>query len=340
MNIENGRKNKRQKMQENKGNLLIGLFTLLGVIVLIAVIGWIVLRPEEEPIQGEVEAKEIRISGKIAARIAEIKVDEGMFVHKGDTLVLLSSPELQAKLSQAEAAENAAQAQHLKAMNGTRQEQINAAFEMWEKAKAGTEIAQKSFERARKLFDKEVIPAQKFDEANAQYKAAIATEKAAKAQYDMAVNGAQTEDKMASKALVDRAKGAVSEVQAFLPETMLTSPIDGEISEIFLSQGELVGQGAPIINLIDLNDSWISFNIKEQLLATLPMGKEVFAKIPALNNQRIKLKVTYIKALGSYATWKATKTTGEFDVKTFEVRLKPVEKVEGLRPGMSVLLEK
>ena len=322
-----------------KTNLLLGLITLVGVIILISIIGWIIFRPTEPLIQGQAEANEVRVSGKLAGRIVQFNAEEGSFVNKGDTLVILESPELNAKLQQAQAAQDAAQAQNLKAINGARTEQIQGAFEMWQKAKVGVDIAKKSLDRIQKLFDNGVIAAQKYDEAQAQYDAAVATEKAAKSQYDMAVNGSQKEDKMAASAMVDRAKGAVSEVKAYMQETHLIAPISGEISEIFPKAGELVGQGAPIMNIVNLDDIWITFNVKETLLNSMQMGNEFTAIIPALNNKEVKLKVNYIKALGSYATWKATKTTGEFDAVTFEVRAKPIEKIEGLRPGMTALVK-
>jgi HlyD family secretion protein len=326
-------------LKKNRTNLVLGLIVFLVVVVLIAIIGWIVLRPEPEIIQGEVEANEVRVSGKLAGRITEFKAEEGQFVQAGDTLVLLSSPELMAKLEQAEAAEDAAVAQNKKAIKGARYEQIEGAFEMWNKAKVGLDIAEKSYSRAKKLFDGEVIPAQKFDEAEAQYHAAIATEKAARSQYNMAMNGAEKEDKMAAQALVNRAKGAVSEVQAYMPETMLTAPISGEISEIYPKQGELVGSGAPIMSIMDLNDCWITFNVREDQLKNMKIGSMIRVSIPALEIDAASFKISYLKALGSYATWKATKTTGDFDRKTFEVRAKPVQKIKDLRPGMTVLME-
>jgi HlyD family secretion protein len=329
------------KANEKKGkvNLLIGLATLLGIVLLVSLIGTIFMKPEKELIQGEVDANEVRVSSKIAGRIQEFKVEEGASVQKGEMLVVINSPELYAKIEQAEAAENAAQAQNLKAIKGARKELIDGAFEQWQKAKVGLDIAQKSYARAKKLYDNQVISAQKFDEAEAQYNAALATEKAAKTQYDMAKNGAEKEDKLAAQALVDRAKGAVSEVKSYIPETQLIAPISGEISEIFPKQGELVGQGAPIMNVVDLNSCWITFNLRETSLAKVKMGTVLNVTIPALNNQQIKVKVNYIKALGSYATWRATKTSGQFDVKTFEVRAKPINGVQGLRPGMSAVLD-
>jgi HlyD family secretion protein len=155
----------------------------------------------------------------------------------------------------------------------------------------------------------------------------------------MALNGAESEDKEAALALVNRAKGAVDEVKSYLKEITLTSPIDGEVTEIFPKRGELVGTGAPIMSIVDLNDIWFSFNVREDLLGDLKMGKTFKVKIPALNNQVVVVKVSYIKALASYATWKATKTTGQFDVKTFEVRARPTSKIKDLRPGMSAVFE-
>jgi HlyD family secretion protein len=326
-------------MKKKNQDLRTGLFALIVVIVIIFIIGLIVYRPESTVIQGEAVASEVRISGKVPGRIKQFIKEEGSWVHAGDTVVLIDSPELTAKLEQANAAENAAQAQNKKAIKGARKEMIFGAYEMWQKALVGVDISKKSYDRVQKLFDKGVVTAQKRDEAEAQYKAAVATANAAKSQYDMAMNGAEKEDKEAAEALVSRAKGAVNEVKSYLKEITLTSPITGEIAEIYPKCGELVGTGAPIMSIIDLNDMWFSFNVREDLLGDLKMGKTFNVKVPALNNQIVQVKVSYIKALASYATWKATKTTGQFDVKTFEVRAKPTATVKDLRPGMTALFE-
>lgn len=211
---------------------------------------------------------------------------------------------------------------------------------MWQKAQAGLEIAKKSYTRVQNLYDKGVMSAQKRDEAEANYKAMVATEKAAKSQYDMARDGARSEDKAAAAALVQQAGGAVAEVESYLKESALVSPIDGEVSERFPQVGELVGTGAPIMNITDLNDMWVSFSVREDLLKDIKIGSELNAFIPALDNKPVKLKVYYMKDMGSYAAWKATKTTGQFDSKTFEVRARPQEKIADLRPGMSVVMKK
>jgi len=319
--------------------MLFAFLTLLLVIAVVSFIGWIVLKPEPVMLQGQAEATEVRVSGKVPGRIDKFMATEGMTVKKGDTLVLLSSPELNATLMQATSAAEAASAQNQKALKGARAEQIAGAYEMWQKAEVGVKLAEKTYNRVQNMYSEGVVPAQKRDEAEANYQASVATAKAAKSQYDMAMNGAENEDKMAALAMVNRAKGAVSEVQSYLSETMLLSPIDGEVSDIFPKQGELVGSGAPIMNIVDLTDVWVVFNIREDLLSNIKMGTELEASIPALGNKTVKLKVDYIKAMASYATFKATKNNGGFDVKSFEVHARPVVAVEGLRPGMSLMVD-
>ena len=228
----------------------------------------------------------------------------------------------------------------MKARKGARSQEIAGAYELWQKSKAGLEIARKSFERIENLYNKGVVSAQKRDEAEANYKAMAATEKAARSQYDMAIEGARSEDKAAAAALVAQAEGAVAEVESYMKERVLVSPIDGEISERFPEVGELVGTGAPVMNILDMDDMWVSFSIREDLLSSIRIGDEVKGFIPALNNKEIVMKVYYMKDMGTYAAWKATKTTGQYDSKTFEVRARPVEKILGLRPGMSVIMER
>ena len=319
--------------------MLLAFLTLLGVVALVALVGFFMLRKGPEIVQGQAEVTEYRVSSKVPGRILEFRVKEGQTVQAGDTLAILEAPDVQAKLDQARAAESAAQAQNEKALKGARHEQVQAAYEMWQKAQAGLTIAEKSYKRIKNLHDQGVMSAQKLDEITAQRDAAAATEKAAKAQYDMARNGAEREDKAAAAALVERAKGAVAEVESYIQETILTAPMPGEVSEIFPKVGELVGTGAPIMNVSVMEDMWVTFNVREDLLQGLGMGSEFEAYVPALD-RNIRLKVYYLKDLGTYAAWKATKTTGQFDLKTFEVRATPQEKVEGLRPGMSVILKK
>ena len=329
-------------MSDNKkkysvNNMMLAFIAVLVAVGLVALAGFFLLTPPDEVIMGQAEATTIRISGKVPGRIASYRFNEGDQVKAGDTLVFLSTPEVQAKLMQVEAVKAAAEAQHAKALKGARDQEVTAAYEMWQKAQAGLTIAKKSYDRVRNLYEKGVMSAQKKDEAEANYNAMVATEKAARSQYEMAKEGARKEDKAAAAALVNQASGALAEVESYAEESALVAPIDGEISERFPEVGELVGTGAPIMNIADLTDMWVSFSIREDLLSQVKVGNEVKAFVPALDNQEITLKVYYMKDMGTYAAWKATKTTGQYDAKTFEVRARPVQPVEGLRPGMSVI---
>ncbi|MDP3399049.1 MAG: efflux RND transporter periplasmic adaptor subunit [Bacteroidales bacterium] len=327
------------KTRKNNNNLLAGLAGLLGVIVIVSLIGLYATKPEPVIIQGEAEAKEYRVSGKIPGRVSEILTEEGAWVNKGDTLAIISSPELNAKLEQAIAARDAAQAQNRKAIKGARPEQIMGAYELWQKAEVGVDISAKSYERVDKLFEKKVVPAQKRDEAEAQYKAAIATAKAAKSQYEMAINGAEKEDREAALALVNRATGAIKEVESYLDEAYIVAPSSGEISEIFPEEGSLVGTGAPIMSITDLTQMWFTFSVREDLLNGLTLGTVVKVQIPALGKEEYEAKVTFIKAMASYATWRSTKVSGGFDAKSFELKATPITPIKALRPGMTVIIK-
>jgi HlyD family secretion protein len=318
-------------------NIIIGVGIILLIIFTI-ISGWILANPPEKILQGEVEAKQVKVASKIPGRIEHIYFSEGTKIKKGDTLLYISTPELDAKKYQAESARNAAKSQSLKAQNGARKEQIEGALRMWNKAKVGVEVMEKTYARVKNLHDDGVIPAQKLDEVSAKYMAAIETEKAAESQYNMAINGARYEDKLGADALVEQASGVLQELDSYLSEAFVKSPIDGEIASIISEEGELVNTGYPIVTMVDLEDAWLVFNVREDNLSKFKMDRKLKAQIPALDMQTIEIQVSYINPLGSFATWKATKTSGEFDMKTFEVRARPTEKIEGLRPGMSALI--
>ncbi len=319
-------------------NLLIGIAGLLAAVVTISLIGYAVSKPKPVVIQGQAEATEYRVSGKVPGRIEQFFASEGDMVHKGDTLVEIDSPEVRSKLAQAMAMKSAAEAQKEKALTGARQEQIAAAYELWQQAIAGEDIMKKSFDRIQRLYDQKVISAQKYDETLAQYKAAKATCAAAKSQYDMAVNGARKEDKETAEALVDQANAALEEVKSYLGELYLTAPADGVVSARFPKAGELVGQGSPVMAVTDLNDVWFTFSIREDMLHGLNTGDELIVTIPALGEETYRTRVNYISVMESYATWRATRETGSYDAKTFEVRSIPDGPIEGLRPGMTAIV--
>ena len=324
---------------ENYRKLVGGLVALVIILVVVGVTGYLVSRPGAITIQGEAEATEFRVSGKVPGRIEELYVREGSYVHKGDTLVLIDSPEVRAKLAQVNAARDAAEAQSRKAANGARQEQIAGAYQVWQTAVVQKDVLKKSLDRMQRLYDEKVISSQKFDEVQAKYEAAAAQELAAKSQYDLAVNGAREEDKAAALALVHQAEGALMEVQAYLDELYLTAPADGIISAIYPKAGELVGQGAPVLTVTDLSDMWFTFNVREDYLHGMKIGDKLTIEIPALDGKTVSATVNYLAARDSYATWKATKEIGQFDAKTFEVRARTESSIEGLIPGMTAILK-
>ncbi|MBO4607747.1 MAG: efflux RND transporter periplasmic adaptor subunit, partial [Prevotella sp.] len=294
---------------------------------------------EENIIQGEVEVTEYRVSSKLPGRILELRVQEGDFVHAGDTLAILDAPEVKAKKAQAESARNAASALNEMADNGAREETIRAAYELLQQAKAANDIANKTFLRISNLYKEGVVTAQRRDEAQAAVQATDAQVKAAQSQYDMARNGSRQEEKKATAAKVAQARGAIQEVNSYISETIQTAQMDGEVSEIFPKVGELVGTGSPIMNIAVISDIWGTFNVREDLLNGLKVGDEFTAFCPAFNKE-FRMKVFAMKDMGSYSVWKATKSTGQYDLKTFEVKARPINKMEGLRPGMSLVVRR
>ena len=297
-------------------NIMLAVLGFSAVVVIVAVIGLIALDRDPDIIQGQVEVSEYRVSSKVPGRILELRVKEGDYVKAGDTLAILDAPEVRAKMEQAQSAENAAAALELKAQNGARKEH-----------------------RVQRLFDEGVMSAQKRDEAFASYKAMEAQMKAAQSQYDMAVNGARMEDKMAATAQVGRAKGAVQEVNSYIHETVQIAQKEGEVTDVYPKVGELVGTGSPIMSIAMMDDMWGTFNVREDQLNGMQVGTEFSVFVPAFNKE-VKMKVYHLKDQGSFAVWKATKANGQYDLKTFEVKARPVEKLEGLRPGMSLVIKK
>lgn len=327
--------------QENNHKVITVTASIIIAVIAVVIIVGLCIPEREEIIQGQAETSDYRVSSKIPARILEIRVSEGVHVSKGDTLVILEAPDISAKLAQAQAACEAAEAMERKALNGARSEQIHGAYEQWQKAVSGREVAEKTYMRVNRLFENGVMAEQKRDEALANYKAMVATENAAKAQYDMAVNGSRREDMTAASAQVARARGAVREVSSYIDETVLTAMADGIVSEIYPERGELVGSGAPIMNVSVTDVVWFTFNVREDLLPGFTVGSETRVYVPAYDKE-IPVTITKIKDVGSFATWKATKALDCFDLKTFEVQATPVNPVTlpGLRCGMTAVLKR
>ena len=320
-------------------NVLSKAFVIgLVAIVVISLIGILTMSRSHVVLQGQIEATEIRISGKLPGRVDTFFVAEGQAVKRGDTLVGISSPEAWAKLQQANAMENVAKFQNEKIDEGTRLQIIRTAEELWNKSKTDLQLAKSTFQRIQALYKDSVVSAQRYDEVEALYQSAIAAERAAHQQYLLAKAGAQKQDKESARSLVDAAQGTVSEVQSVLQDAWLTAPANGEIATIYVQCGELVGTGTPIMNLVVLQDCHVVLNVREDYLSNFQMGQAFVGKVPALGNQEVVFQVNYISPLGSFATWKSTDNSS-YDMRTFEIHALPVESVNGLRPGMSVLVE-
>ena len=326
------------KAKAKNNSVLIALGAFVFVVFIVGMIGYFAIGRDAEIIQGQIDVEEYRVSSKVPSRVLHIYVKEGDYVNVGDTLAILEAPELTAKATQAQGAIDAATALSNMANNGARKEQIQGAYELWQQAKAAKEIAEKSYNRVQRLFDEGVMTAQKRDEAFAMYKASEAQEKAAKSQYDMAINGARAEEKAAAQGQVKAFSGQMDEVKVYEKETIQIAPIAGEVSTIYPKVGELLGSGSPIMTISIMDDLWGAFNMREDQLKGLKKGDTFTAYLPAFDKE-IEMKVSSIKDQGSYATWKATKSNGQFDMKTFEVKARPIKKFDGLRPGMSVIVK-
>jgi len=311
--------------------ITIAIFVLIGI--------WFISKPKTIILQGRIEAKEIYLSSKLPTRLKSIEVKEGESVTKGQLLATLESPEIDAKELQALAAKDAANAQKNKAKNGARKEEINAYKSLYEKATAGANVMLKSYERIENLFKDGVVSEQKKDEAFAKKEAAINDQKAAYNKYQLALKGARSEDIEAASALVRRAEGALIELESYKSERYIISPINAEVLNFLPEEGELIGAGYPVAHLVDLSNSYAIVNVKETALFNFKKGSTFKATIPALKNKEITFEIYYVADLGDYATWNATKSTGDFDIRTFEIKASPVNPETELRPGMSLLID-
>ncbi|MDR3372008.1 efflux RND transporter periplasmic adaptor subunit [Rhodoferax sp.] len=318
-----------------------GAMGLAGVaLVLLLAYGlWKASQPAPEVFQGQMEAHETDIAPKVTARIAQVLVKEGDQVSVGSTLMRTNSPEVTAKLAQATGAQQAAQALSDKAQNGARPQEIEMARLQWQRAQSAAELAQISFKRVDGLAKDGLIAAQKRDEAYANFTTSRDQALTAKAQYELARAGARVEDKAAANAQVQQVSGVVAEVQAAQDETELNSPVAGEVAKVLAKVGELSVQGVAVVTVVDLNDQWVVLNVREDRLQRFAIDTEFEAVLPALGNRQVRFKVFYTAVLPDFATWRATRAGQGFDARTFEVKARPLARIEGARPGMSVLVQ-
>ena len=323
----------------NRKSLTLAFIVLLSAVVVITLVGQLTARKPPITLQGQVEATEIRISGKLLGRIDSLLVREGDAVRAGDTLVVINSPLVEAQYRNAEALHRATQEENRKVDRGTRRQLVASAYQVWQAAKSQATLAEKTYERIQLLYADSVVSRQRYDEAEAAMLTARATERSAYEQYRLAEEGLQREDREASRNLVEAAQSSVDEVGALLVDARLIAPADGHIAGIYPKRGELVAPGAPIMTLVTLDDAYVVFNIREDLMPHIRMGKQFAVSVPALARKDVPMTVYYISPLGSFATWKSTKEVGSYDMRTFEIRLRPESEVEGLRPGMTAIIE-
>jgi HlyD family secretion protein len=311
-------------------------FTL--VVLIVGIIGYFTLDRTPEIIQGEMDADEYRVSSKLPGRIVKILVKEGDYVHVGDTLAILETPEVDAQQKVAEATAGASSALSDLTSAPTRHETVESAYQVYQQAIATAEIAQKTYARTEKLFNEGVTTAQRRDEAKASYDAAQAAVKMTKSQWELAKNGAREEEKRAARKQAEAAKSAVNVVSSLIKENVQIATQEGIVTDIYPKVGELVGMGSPIMTIELIGDMWGTFNVREDQLKGKKVGDTFKAFIPAFNKD-VDMKIYNIKDEGTYAVWKATKTTGQYDLKTFEVKARPIQKIDGLRPGMSLIVK-
>ena len=325
------------KSQHN--NILLAIIGFATVVVLVAVIGYFTLGKEEEVIQGEIEVSEYRVACKLPGHITELRVKEGDMVHKGDVLAVVEIPEANAQEKVAEATANATEALSDLTQAPNREEIIKTAYSIYQQALTANDVAQKTYGRLQRLFNEGVVSAQKRDEAEAAFLTTKSAVEVALSQYELAKSGKREETKQLAKSQAKAAREVVQVVKSVLKETVQRATADGEVSTIYPKVGELVGLGSPIMSIAMTNDVWATFNIREDQLKGMKIGSRLKAYIPAFGKE-IDFQVTAIKDQGTYAVWKATKSTGQYDLKTFQVKAKPLQRIDGLRPGMSVILKK
>ncbi|TWX72080.1 biotin/lipoyl-binding protein [Colwellia demingiae] len=314
------------------------------ILMIVALFIWLIYtfyqayQPLPERIQGQIEAQNFSISSKVPGRIEQVLVRKGDTVSRGQMIFTLLSPEIQAKLQQAKAGEKAAGALAEQAEKGARIQEIAAAKTQWQKAKAANELMEKTYNRVNNLFNDGIVAEQKRDEVYTQWQAAKYNESSAYQMYALTKEGAREEVKRAAKEKENMAAGAVAEVEAYIADTKIESWHNGEVSQVLLQEGELAPQGFPVVTIVDINDAWAIFHIREDKLKDFPKGQKIEVEIPALGEGDFTFEISHISVMGDFATWRATDSAQGFDMRTFEVEARPLEHIPLLRVGMTVLL--
>lgn len=316
------------------------LILLALLVVAVLALGlWLAWSPQQGQVQGIVDAREFRVASKVTGRLSQVLVAEGATVRAGQLLGRIDSPEVAAKQAQVNATVEAAQSQADKARAGARQTEVAAAEAQWRRAAAAADLAQVTYDRVNRLADEGAVAGQKRDEARANMIAANEAARAARSQYDQTRAGARPEDLRAASAQVEQARGAAAEVEAASAETSLIAPAAGEVGRRLAQPGEIVGAGFPVLLLTEVQAPWVTVTLREDQMQGVRMGSAFTGRIPALDGRQARFQVSFIAPAGDYATWRATRQSSGFDIKGFELRLKPAKPIRGLRPGMSVLFD-
>lgn len=314
---------------------------VLSIPVIIAVIsaGILVSKASSEKeliITGIVECTDVDVAAKIAGRVDTILVTEGQSVQKGNILAYLESKEMDAKVAQAQSMVAAAKSKYDMARNGARPEEKEAVKKLYAQSQHQYELAEKTYKRFQNLYRDSLISAQEKDQVEFQYKASKEQMDAAKAKYDLVLKGARVEEIEGAEALFHQAENGLREVTAYQQELVIKAPMSGELSKKIVDPGEVISSGYPIFTILNLTDSWVVLQLREDYMPKVKIGTVFKGIIPALGNIKEEFEVSFISPMGDFANWKPTNQKGEFDLKTFEVRLRPKHIVNGLRPGMTV----
>jgi len=316
-------------------SLIVGL-----VVVAVAALSiWYLVRPQPLLVQGEVDATRFDIAARVDGRVAEVPVVRGQNVAAGAVLVRIDNPETIAKNEQALAAKVVADAQLANIHVGTRAETIAAKKAALERAEASVVLAQKTYDRTSQLAEHGNAPIARLDQATDSLHESQRAVDQARSAYEQAVNGYTKEEREIAVANVGKALADIKAVQAIIDQMVVYAPVAAQVYQRNIEPGEYVSPGVPLVTLIDLNDLWIHFDLREDLVRTLKVGDRLGVRIPALDDRRITVEVKLIATKGEYASWRATRATGDFDLRTFSIRAYPVDKVPELRPGMSAYLD-
>jgi HlyD family secretion protein len=312
---------------------------LVTAVLFAAIIGvaiWYLLRPEPLLVQGEADSTRIDIAARVSGRLAKIPVTRGENVAAAATLLVIDNPELVAELGQAEAEKTVADAELQRIKVGTRPEIIAQRKAEIDRAAADVTLAQQTYERTRQLAARQFAPQSKLDEDTDALTLAQRRLDQAKLAHEEAVRGFTAEEHQIAEANVAKAAAKIATIKALADQLTIAAPVASQVYQIPVEEGEVVTPGLPLMSLVDLGDTWLGFSLREDLIAGLKVGDRFTVRIPALGNREVVAQVRVIAAKGEYAGWRATRATGDFDLRTFAIRAYPVDKIGGLRPGMSV----